>query len=277
MESRLSSVRPLILPLLSNRCIMTASEHSNEIAKRMLTLAPRVRFQPSILSKLRGKPSITYFPPSQPRFSMACCKSRNTISTDTNLPFLKQSSINSPISDPGLFRSSRNKSPALRCWKPKDGEMRLHCVPFPAPGPPSMKITDGANNFFTCSHTTSHVCSASILCKEPALLNMSMTGKDSWRKVVKRLRIDSRLSSVRPLVLPRSRSLASIVASPQSKNNAKRTLALVPTTLFHPSKLSALLGKPSTRYLPPSQPHCSMALTINFIVISTGTSFPSLM
>mmetsp|Transcript_69301 Transcript_69301/g.225799 ORF Transcript_69301/g.225799 Transcript_69301/m.225799 type:complete len:220 (+) Transcript_69301:3267-3926(+) len=140
-----------------------------------------------------------------------------------------------------------------------------------------MKITVGVNNFCTCAQTSSPVCSASILRKPPCCSSSWRTGNDSLVKVAKRFLMDSKLSSVRPLVLPRSRSRACIVDSPHSKKRLKRTFALDPTTWFHPSKLSKLLGNPSIKYFPPSQPCCSMAFTINLTVISTGTNLPSVM
>jgi len=39
------------------------------------------------------------------------------------------------------FRSSRSKSPADRCVHDIRSERRVHCVPFPAPGPPRTKTT----------------------------------------------------------------------------------------------------------------------------------------
>lgn len=61
-----------------------------------------------------------------------------------------------------------------------------------------------------------------------------------------RLRIDSMLSSVRPLVWPRDSSRDSMTDSGQSRNKMKSTLTSV-ITLFHPSRLSLFLGKPSIR------------------------------
>mmetsp|Transcript_47718 Transcript_47718/g.139075 ORF Transcript_47718/g.139075 Transcript_47718/m.139075 type:complete len:241 (+) Transcript_47718:3955-4677(+) len=155
--------------------------------------------------------------------------------------------------------------------------MRAHCVPLPTPGPPSTKTTEGPNRAWTSLHTPSFDCSALTVRKRPCLLKRSITGIESLRKVMKRFRMDSMLSSTRPLVLPRSSSLASMQASEHSKNKVNLTSAFSPITVFHARKLSSLRGNPSTRYFPCSQPWRRMACSINTTVISAGTSFPPLM
>mmetsp|Transcript_31617 Transcript_31617/g.57503 ORF Transcript_31617/g.57503 Transcript_31617/m.57503 type:complete len:285 (-) Transcript_31617:2324-3178(-) len=129
----------------------------------------------------------------------------------------------------------------------------------------------------TFSQTFSTSCLESIRRMIPSRPNLSATGMDSFSKVLKRFLMDSKLSSARPLVFPRSRSLASITSSGQSKKRQHFTSTLLPRISSQPFKLSKLLGKPSMRYLPSSQPRTSMACWRSCTVISTGTSFPSLM
>mmetsp|Transcript_47718 Transcript_47718/g.139074 ORF Transcript_47718/g.139074 Transcript_47718/m.139074 type:complete len:245 (+) Transcript_47718:3034-3768(+) len=243
----LSSMRLLVFPRLSTRWSITGSEHSKYKTNLTLTLLPHACSHRSKISKLRGKPSRTNRPPSQPRISIAARRSGMTTSTGTSFPCFMHSLMSSPYSDPGLAASSRSKLPGLRWWKRKDGDMRLLCVPLPEPGPPRINTTVGAKSLRTSSHTWSVVCSALILRRSPEFWKTSITGIDSALKVTKRFRMDSMLSSTRPLVFPRSRRRASITSSPHSRVIAKSTRALDPTTRFQPSQLSKLRGKPSTK------------------------------
>mmetsp|Transcript_28262 Transcript_28262/g.66410 ORF Transcript_28262/g.66410 Transcript_28262/m.66410 type:complete len:296 (+) Transcript_28262:2361-3248(+) len=126
IDSKLSSERPLVLPLSSRRASITAAEQSKNMQNFTSTLGPIISFQPCMFSALLGKPSMRYLPSSHPRSSMAFCSRRTTTDTGTSLPSLMWLSINSPSSDPGLFLSSRSKSPADRCWNPKFAAMRAH-------------------------------------------------------------------------------------------------------------------------------------------------------
>jgi len=86
--SALSSALPLVFPRSMILASITASEQSKKRANCTSTLPPRTFFQPSMLSKLRGKPSTRNLPWAQPSFSIACCRSFTTISTGTSFPSL---------------------------------------------------------------------------------------------------------------------------------------------------------------------------------------------
>mmetsp|Transcript_7520 Transcript_7520/g.12778 ORF Transcript_7520/g.12778 Transcript_7520/m.12778 type:complete len:200 (+) Transcript_7520:1144-1743(+) len=83
------------------------------------------------------------------------------------------------------------------------------------------------------------------------------------------------LSSVRPLVLPRSSSRSSMTSSGQSYTRTPATCKLSSTVCCQPDRLLVLRGKPSTRKRLP--PLASMAAASNLTVTSTGTILPSLM
>lgn len=88
----------------------------------------------------------------------------HVISTGTMVPLRMWLSISSPKAEPGVFLSSRSKSPADRCTylnfcTKEYATIRIkyyiqlfitstilaHCVPFPAPGPPRTKTTFGSS------------------------------------------------------------------------------------------------------------------------------------
>jgi hypothetical protein len=73
-------------------------------------------------------------------FSIACFSNPVVISPGTISPRLITDSISAAVDDPDC-RSARKSSPAERCTNPASATRRAHCVPFPAPGPPSTKTT----------------------------------------------------------------------------------------------------------------------------------------
>ena len=73
---------------------------------------------------------------------MARLISATVTSTGTIWPSLMYWSIILPVSSP-LLRASLSRSPADRWTKAKSRTMLAHCVPLPAPGPPSTKTTFG--------------------------------------------------------------------------------------------------------------------------------------
>mmetsp|Transcript_63280 Transcript_63280/g.139168 ORF Transcript_63280/g.139168 Transcript_63280/m.139168 type:complete len:229 (-) Transcript_63280:224-910(-) len=112
MVSMLSSLRPLVLPRLSNRSSITFSEHSMRNVNLRFTLLPRRLSHTSKLATLRGKPSMRYFPPQPCRFISSSTRP-TVISDGINCPSFKRDSMSSAFSDPGRARSALIKSPAL--------------------------------------------------------------------------------------------------------------------------------------------------------------------
>ena len=92
-------------------------------------------------SMLRGNPSIKKRPPSNPTFFIAFSRSMTVISLGTIFPYTIFFSMISPYWDPGVFRSSRKRSPAERCVNLNSLWMRSLCVPLPEPGPPKINTT----------------------------------------------------------------------------------------------------------------------------------------
>lgn len=74
---------------------------------------------------------------------------------------------------------------------------------------------------------------------------------------------------------PRSRSRASMTASGHSYTSTPSTVAELPITRNHPSRLFSLRGKPSMRKR--VAPDLAIAVLISSTVVSTGTILPSLM
>jgi len=119
---------------------MTSSGQSKKSTKSQSY--PAVRSHASRFSLLRGNPSIrnVLFPES-----FIAPKSRFTVtSLGTIWPCLIISATMLPSALPD-FMCARSKSPALRCVNPKSRTMFAHCVPLPAPGPPSTNTTVGCS------------------------------------------------------------------------------------------------------------------------------------
>mmetsp|Transcript_82707 Transcript_82707/g.246679 ORF Transcript_82707/g.246679 Transcript_82707/m.246679 type:complete len:225 (-) Transcript_82707:8-682(-) len=122
---------------------MHSSEHSMTRQNLRRVFRPSKFIQASEFSRLRGKPSTKYLPPSQP-CSLIACSTRPTVTSEgTSFPSLIRASMSSPISEPGRLRSALRRSPALRCLYPNCSTMRAEKVPLPHPGPPRTKTTSG--------------------------------------------------------------------------------------------------------------------------------------
>ena len=87
----------------------------------------------------------------------------------------------------------------------------------------------------------------------------------------------SMLSSLLPLVFPRSRSLSVITSWLHSRWRMKGRSILSFISCYHLERFSTFLGNPSIRNLPPSKPAFCIAFSRRPTVISLGTIFPSLM
>jgi hypothetical protein len=94
--------------------------------------------------------------------------------------------------------------------------------------------------------------------------------------VLKRLRIDSRLSSLRPLYLARPRILCSRTGRGHSKKSITGSAASAPKTSCHPAQFSSERGKPSMRKLhfPLFAVSASMAFLSRPTVMVTGMILP---
>mmetsp|Transcript_56227 Transcript_56227/g.137907 ORF Transcript_56227/g.137907 Transcript_56227/m.137907 type:complete len:213 (-) Transcript_56227:193-831(-) len=139
----LSSTRPDVFPRFRSRLVMTFSVHSNISIISTQIERPQIRSHPFRLFILRGKPSTRNMSYLCLSLRIASCSSLAVTSTGTIFPSRIKSSIILPCADP-FFLSSLSKSPADRCFALVNSAVSLlHCVPFPAPGPPRMKMTCG--------------------------------------------------------------------------------------------------------------------------------------
>ena len=136
MVSMLSSVRPSLRP--SKRWVMTSSGQSKNKTKSQSY--PAVVSQASRFSLFLGKPSIKNR--SFPLSRMASSSKLTVTSLGTICPCLIISATMLPSLLP-LFMCARSKSPADRCTNSKSRTTFAHCVPLPAPGPPSTNTTVG--------------------------------------------------------------------------------------------------------------------------------------
>ena len=133
------------------------------------------------------------------------------------------------------------------------------------------------NMLSNSANTSSIPLSPSIFLTLPIPSYFVTMGMVSLRKVAKRLRKASILSSFLPEVLLLSKILCIMVSSSASTKTTKGMSTESPRTRSQPSKLSWLRGKPSIRKRFEDQPCFSMPRFKSWQVISTGTILPSTM